>query len=280
VANRVQWFLVVASLLWNTVGGPLTSLPITDVLFVIALPFMLIHGLRRYGFRALAVFMVGAYAISNLYENCSILTGFPFGHYYYTGGPKLFLVPVSIGPFYISIGYLSWQTANALLGITDVRLNRSPNLVLLPALAAAVMTMFDLTTDPVASTIEHAWIWENGGGYYGVPATNFLGWWLCTYSFFQVFAAYLWRSYKVRTAPQRRQFWLQPVILYFNLGLVAFVNFLTAHGGTDPVTARNGVVWRPEDIREGTMTVFLFTMFVVTVLALARIHRSEEPVDE
>jgi uncharacterized membrane protein len=61
---------------------PLTGLPIIVILLVIALPFMLIHGVRRYGFRALAVFMVAAYIISNIYGNWSILTGFPFGQYH------------------------------------------------------------------------------------------------------------------------------------------------------------------------------------------------------
>ena len=36
-----------------------------------------------------------AFTVSNFYENLSLLTGFPFGHYHYTEalGPKLFLVP-------------------------------------------------------------------------------------------------------------------------------------------------------------------------------------------
>jgi Carotenoid biosynthesis protein len=37
-----------------------------------------------------------AFIVNNFYENLSILTGFPFGHYHYTEalGPKLFLVPL------------------------------------------------------------------------------------------------------------------------------------------------------------------------------------------
>jgi len=45
-----------------------------------------------------------------------------------------------------------------------------------PFIAAFVMVMWDLTFDPRASTIEHQWIWEQGGGYFGVPLTNYLGW--------------------------------------------------------------------------------------------------------
>ena len=39
------------------------------------------------------VFVVAGLVISNILENLSIQTGFPFGHYHYTGGPQIFLVP-------------------------------------------------------------------------------------------------------------------------------------------------------------------------------------------
>src|SRR5207237_1427582 len=42
--------------------------------------------------------------------------------------------------------------------------------------------------DPTSSTIRHSWIWEQGGGYFGVPLTNYLGWFFTVYVFFQLFA--------------------------------------------------------------------------------------------
>ena len=38
------------------------------------------------------------------------------------------------------------------------------------------------------ATIRHLWIWEQGGGYFGVPLTNYLGWFFTVYVFFQLFA--------------------------------------------------------------------------------------------
>jgi uncharacterized membrane protein len=276
ISNRltpdlVQWVPVLASVVLTLVIGPLTGLASPRTLFLLAVPFLLLHGVRQYGWRALMVFVLASLIISNIYENWSILTGFPFGHYRYTGGPKLFLVPLEIGPFYAVIGYRSWQTANVLLGWADARLNRSSTLVLLPVVSAALMTMYDLTTDPIASTLEEEWIWRDGGGFFGVPASNFLGWWLCTYSFFQVFAFYLRRS-REQIAPRRAwSFWLQPIILYFNLGFVAVVRFLAAAPDSHAVRSMNGVSWRPQDIHEATMTVFLFTMGVVSLLAIGRL---------
>src|SRR5262249_19663788 len=64
-----------------------------NVFFVIAIATL--HGLRRYSLKQFLIFFVIAFIVSNFYENLSILTGFPFGHYHYTEalGPKLFLVP-------------------------------------------------------------------------------------------------------------------------------------------------------------------------------------------
>jgi uncharacterized membrane protein len=61
----------------------------------------------------------------------------------------------------------------------------------LPALAAALMAGFDLDVDSVASTVAHAWIWEQGGSVFGVPWANYLGWWLVSFLFSQGFAAFL-----------------------------------------------------------------------------------------
>jgi hypothetical protein len=43
-----------------------------------------------------------------------------------------------------------------------------------------------------------------------------------------------------------------------------------------PLTALNGVTWREADINEATMTVFLFTMCVVSLLADARLYAPAE----
>ena len=91
------------------------------VLIVAQVGFALLHGARRYGWRAIGVFVVAGLLISNILENLSIQTGFPFGLYHYTGGGKIFQVPWFIGPAYLATGYLAWVVATVLLG--DVRRN-------------------------------------------------------------------------------------------------------------------------------------------------------------
>src|SRR6185295_18894257 len=86
--------------------------------------FFLVHGLVEYRFRDVLVFAAIMLVVCNIFENMSILTGFPFGHYYYTDGlgPKLFLVPILIGPAYLGTGYLSWMLARFILGAREQRL--------------------------------------------------------------------------------------------------------------------------------------------------------------
>jgi uncharacterized membrane protein len=140
---------------------------VTLFLIVVQVAFALLHGAHRYGWRAIGTFVVAGLVISNIMENLSIETGFPFGHYHYTGSGKIFLVPWFIGPAYLATGYLAWVVATVLL--RDVRRN-SPWLTTIgtPVVAAFAMTAWDLSMDPVSSTIER-FCWEDGGGFFGVP---------------------------------------------------------------------------------------------------------------
>src|SRR5207248_2740604 len=54
-------------------------------------------------------------------------------------------------------------------------------LVWLAVLSAMVMTAWDLVVDPLMSGPSvGAWVWEEGGPYFGVPLRNFVGWMLTT----------------------------------------------------------------------------------------------------
>src|SRR5207253_3476717 len=82
LTDSVLWGIIIA----YAVGSRIIPGFITPLLF----PFALVHGGRRYGWKTIAVFMIVTAIVSNILENTSILTGFPFGHYHYTDalGPK------------------------------------------------------------------------------------------------------------------------------------------------------------------------------------------------
>src|SRR5439155_379991 len=118
LTDSVLWGLVIA----YAIGSRIIPGLITLLLF----PFALIHGGRRYGWKTIAVFMIVTEIVSNLPENRSILTGFPFRHYYYTDslGPKIALVPFFISLSYISFAYLAWVLSPPL--VSDVRPRSAP----------------------------------------------------------------------------------------------------------------------------------------------------------
>jgi uncharacterized membrane protein len=275
-ANRttaILWALAAAygaALAGNIVLG--LSIPIAVVLSI-SVAFALIHGAVRYGWRGIAAFVVVCLVVSNIFENTSILTGFPFGHYHYTDvlGPKLFLVPVLIGPAYFATGYLSWVVGNVLVG--EVR-RRSGlfTTIAVPLIAAFVMVMWDLTLDPRAATIQRQWIWEQGGGYFGVPLMNFIGWFLTVYIFLQLFAVAVRSGVAVREPARAlaRSHYVQAVALY---GILAFSPVLTflVGGTSSPITDAAGVAWQTGSIVETTATVSIFTMLFAVALAVVKL---------
>ena len=232
--------------------------------------FLLLHGAQRYGWRAIGVFVAAGLVISNILENLSIQTGFPFGHYHYTGDGKIFEVPWFIGPAYLATGYLAWVVATVLLG--DVRRN-SPWLTTIgtPLIGAFAMTGWDLALDPGTSTIEQAWIWENGGGFFGVPLVNFLGWTFTVYLFMQVFAIYLRNRRRLPAAAPDRSTGsdLQGVLLYAATTISFFVEFFTGERTT--VTDAAGATWRTGDIYETSVLLTVYGMCFIALLALLRI---------
>src|SRR5437588_10189850 len=107
--------------------------------------------------------------------------------------------------------------------------------IVVPLIGSAVMVMWDLTLDPTASTIQHLWIWEQGGGYFGVPLTNYLGWFFTVFVFFQLFALYL----RFRPAsPEgeeltfQRSYYLQAIAQYAVVGLAFVVAYLVGGPNT------------------------------------------------
>ncbi|GAB7046465.1 carotenoid biosynthesis protein [Catenuloplanes indicus] len=278
--TTILWWVIAAQLVL-AVGTTLAGWPqpILNVVLLVAVVAM--HALRRYTLASFAVFALITFVVSNVYENLSIVTGFPFGDYYYSDnlGLKLFLVPLVIAPAYFATGYFSWQIAHILLGIRDAR-PRGRDVVLVPLIASFVMVMWDLVMDPNAATAGGAWIWENGGGYFGVPLSNFAGWFLCVYTIFQLFALYLARRGPAAVRPEAETvgdaFWYQAIVPYVSVALVLTARFFTREDGvvTDPA----GQSWQLADLGETTVLVSVFTMYFVALLSTLLVGRSRPSV--
>ena len=276
--NPILWGLVAAyagvTLVITVFPGVIPVPILIPVLTLLPVAFALLHGARRYGWAGILVFLVLCLAVSNVLENVSILTGFPFGHYYYTSnlGPKLFLVPILIGPAYFGAGYLAWTLGTVLVG--DVRSTVNAFMTFaVPFAASFLMVAWDLAMDPTNSTIRHNWIWQQGGGYFGVPLTNYLGWSFTVYVFFQLFAVYVrFRrpSRDVETRGLPTSYFAPATVMYAVIGLAVVLAYLVGVPNTSVADAA-GVVWQRASIAEGTATVTIYTMLFATVLAAVKL---------
>jgi uncharacterized membrane protein len=279
------WTLVLLNVVLTLVNAVFPNhipVPILiPLLIVIPLAFALLHGAVRYQWSGILTFLVMCLVVSNVLENTSILTGFPFGHYHYTSdlGPKLFLVPLVIGPAYFGTGYLAWVLSTVLIG--DVRPKTSAfSTFAVPFIASFMMVAWDLGMDPTSSTIRHSWIWEQGGGYFGVPLTNYLGWFFTVYVFFQVFALYLRfrkasRDGEEPTLP--KSYYAQAIVMYAMIGLVIVVNYLVGSTNT-AVTDAVGIVWQTRSIAEAEATVSIFTMLFAAALSAVKVLQGSAAV--
>ena len=101
-------------------------------------------------------------------ETAAILTGFPYGHFGYSDllGFRLF-------------GHTPWTVALAwtplVLAAYCVAANVSGHIVTRISLIAILLAVFDIVLDPGAVRLGF-WRYAEAGEFYGVPASNFLGW--------------------------------------------------------------------------------------------------------
>ncbi|MGE5151326.1 MAG: carotenoid biosynthesis protein [Rhodospirillaceae bacterium] len=240
----------------------------TPVAIVVPLLFALLHGSRRYGWTGILVFLVLCLGISNVMENMGVMTGFPFGRYHYTDalGPKLFLVPLLIGPAYFGTGYLSWVLANVLLD-TDARRDLKATIAV-PVVGTFLMVAWDVCLDPGSSTFAKIWIWERGGEYFGVPVVNYLGWYLTVFLFMTAFSLYNARS-AAPTPVLPKVHWYQAALLY---GLMA-LDFVAAHlgGRGGAISDATGKVWQDSDLFGTGAIMGLFVMLPFAVASFVKL---------
>lgn len=244
--------------------------------FPVSLLFAFFLASRRYNWSGAIFFIIICLAISITYENLSIATGFPFGFYHwsvkYNPGPWIGTVPLLTGIAYCGTGYISWVMAEILIGRTESMADKTRNRFITPFIAAFIMVMWDLGMDPMSSTVSHVWEWTYGGGFFGVPLSNFLGWFLVVWTIYQVFSLFI--AYrKMPLVPMRtRKYDYLATIFYVCIGLNDLLPYDL--NSKKMVTDNSGKVWAVADIYESIVIVTLFSMVFVGFLALVRLRNS------
>lgn len=136
----------------------------------------LAHAVGALGWRrALGIALVGS-GLALGSELLGTSTGFPFGPYRYTellGFRILGLVPFPIPVSWFYMLYGSLAICGRLLPARDDEKTK----MLWALLGGAVLTAWDVSMDPAMVKTAH-WVWGTDGFFYGMPLSNWFGWYL------------------------------------------------------------------------------------------------------
>ena len=142
--------------------------------------FGLLHALYTLGWRRALLFLGITCAAGFLFEFAGVKTGVIFGRYLYTDvlGPKILsTVPLIIPPAYFMMLYPSYIITNLILDARpEAREHTFARLFWATLMTGLVMTAWDLSNDPLMAGEVKAWLWLDGGPYFGIPIRNFYGW--------------------------------------------------------------------------------------------------------
>ncbi|MBI4237443.1 MAG: carotenoid biosynthesis protein [Deltaproteobacteria bacterium] len=188
--------------------------------------------IRRFGTTRALFWLTTGYWIAWISEASSIRNGFPYGWYSYryenlTRDWLLWGVPVWDSLSYPFLIYASYTTATFLLrpreaADSSVRWRRA-------LLGAALTMLLDIIIDPVANLGERWFLgdiydYAHPGWYFGVPFTNFLGWFLVPLVIILV-NQWLWELIPGRTHVRTyaRTHNLMDLAFYFSIALFNIV---------------------------------------------------------
>jgi uncharacterized membrane protein len=146
------------------------------------------------GLKRALIFCVAGYCITWMSEYSSIHTGFPYGYYYYierTKGAEIWVcgVPFMDSLSYVFLSYASYCVALVVTsplqctkyGFYLLETRKCRSSLSTRVLASVFLVYLDIIIDPVALRgskwfLGQIYGYPNGGGYFGVPISNFAGW--------------------------------------------------------------------------------------------------------
>jgi putative membrane protein len=240
----------------------------------VAFAFVALHSAVHLGTKRAAVLLTIAFSIGLISELLGTAYGLVFGSYHYNLTPFYFgLVPL-LTPFsWVVIIYVSYSLTNLILSGFGIRKPDSSSttalvtlglLVILSAIDGLAAVNLDLVLDPVAVAPQIAgWAWNNGGPYYGVPISNFVGWFSVTFLATIVFRFYEWVS-PAPSQPRTQADFSAPVVYFM---------YFVIHGATALSIAH------PEYVLVGLGTMMPFCVIPALLAFSQRIMRKTKAVE-
>lgn len=149
-------------------------------------------------------------------ESLGVHYGILFGDYHYEKdfGIQLLGVPITIGFAWVMVVFTSMAHVTYLFK-QKPSLSSGVTYVFLTGLLAVVM---DGIIDPVAYKVKQYWIWDEGGFYYDIPTSNFIGWFVLS-SVAQIVVYFYLHKFG---SPFTEEKWRKRAILVYRLILIMF----------------------------------------------------------
>jgi uncharacterized membrane protein len=147
-------------------------------LFAILL-FSYFAGAYLFGLKNMILMNLISACFAFLFENTSVSFGFPFGFFeHFTSGMRIINVPLQVGFGYYFYAFSGWLFADLMLsGSKNDRLLKFER----PLIGSFIASAMDLTTDAINGLVLGNYDYPHGGGFFGSPLTNSLGWIFTTF---------------------------------------------------------------------------------------------------
>lgn len=267
----------VSFLMANLPGDPARQAICAGLQALLLMAFVTMHAITSDGWRNFLAYFLLAAGVSFVLEATSIAYGFPFGFFTHNvAGIKPLGVPLHVPLGYVFLGWIAWSLARVIVR-SEPNDGGGSHRFMTPIVAALILMGYDFAYDPIGSTVRGMWTYRDPSGYFGVPLSNFLGWLLTGWLFFQAYAL-IDRSARPASASPGRGFWLLPCAIWG--GMFFQYPFLraAAASGTSTVGSRTFII---ADIYDASIAAALLTMALPAIAAASaiwsrstRAHRS------
>lgn len=209
-------------------------------------------GYRLFGWKKLLLMNLVSATVTFALENLSICTGFPFGHFIHlTGGPRLGQVPLAVGVGYFFLVFAGWYFADLLIGGTK---SDAISKIGRAVIGACVASSLDLSIDAILGLVNGGFIYPNGGGFFGTPLSNSLGWMVTAGIILLIWEFFLLKDYKTTVSPYH----LQNSLLLGMQVLTPLIGFFMVDN--KPVIDSLGYTWQTHFAYEASAMIALLTL--------------------
>jgi len=188
---------------------------------------VLLHSSNFWGIPRTIVYAVTAMVIGYSAEFIGVHTGWIFGTYHYNPEKNIGLildVPFSIPIIYAILLY----AGNFICLAISKKFLAKKNGWMLALMTGFILMLKDLVSNPLQSTVNKVWLWDQRGDYFNVPLHNFIGW-FCVFTLMTFIAVSLsWYKNRVsETIRIDKNIFYFPILLYFSIICFEFTSALT-----------------------------------------------------